>query len=72
MTERILFTDEGNLIRARLTPQGYQEISRARLVERTSPFGGKMLAWVPPAYANRHVFARTDKELVCASLAANP
>ena len=28
--------------------------------------------WPPPAYANRHVFARNDKELVCASLAAEP
>jgi outer membrane protein assembly factor BamB len=67
-----LFTDEGVLIRARLTPQGYQELSRARLLEPTVPFGGKMLAWVAPAYANRHVFARSDRELVCASLAANP
>lgn len=65
-----LFTDEGNLIRARLTPQGYEEISRAHLIEPTSIFSGKLLAWVPPAYANRHVFARNDKELVCASLAA--
>lgn len=68
----LLFTDEGNLISARLTPQGYQELSRAHLLEPTSPFSGKMLAWVPPAYANRHVFARNDKELVCASLAADP
>jgi len=67
-----LFTDEGNLIRARLTPAGYQELARAHLLEPTSLFSGKHLAWVPPAYANRHVFARNDKELVCASLAAHP
>ena len=67
-----LFTDEGNLIRARLTPQGYEELGRAHLLEPTSPFAGKRLAWVPPTYANRHVFARNDKELVCASLAAKP
>ncbi len=67
-----LFTDEGVLIRARLTPQGYQELSRARLLEPTYPFAGTMRAWSPPAYANRHVFARSDKELVCASLAASP
>ena len=65
-----LFTDEGNLIHVRLTSAGYQELSRAHLLEPTSPFGGKMLAWVPPAYANRHVFARNDKEIVCGSLAA--
>lgn len=65
-----LFTDEGNLIRARLTPNGYEELSRAQLLEPTSIFSGKLMAWVPPSYANRHVFARNDKELVCASLAA--
>ena len=65
-----LFTDQGNLILARLSPEGYTEISRARLIEPTFPFGGKKRSWTPPAFANRHVFARTDKELVCASLAA--
>lgn len=67
-----LFTDEGNLIRARLTPKGYEELGRAPLLEPTSPFAGKRLAWVPPAFANRHVFARNDNEVVCASLAAKP
>jgi len=67
-----LFTDQGNLIRAQLTPQGYREISRAHLLDPTSPFGGRKCVWPPPAYADRQVFARNDKELVCASLAAKP
>ncbi len=67
-----LFTDEGNLILARFTPQGYREISRTRLIEPTAPFGQKKCAWAPPAFANRHVFARNDVELVCVSLAAIP
>ena len=67
-----LFTDRGDLIRAQLTPRGYREISRAHLLEPTSPFGLRKCAWTPPAYANRHVFARNDEELVCASLAARP
>jgi outer membrane protein assembly factor BamB len=67
-----LFTNEGSLIRAQLTPQGYREFSRARLLEPTSPFGDRKCAWTPPAYANRRVFARNDQELVCASLAAQP
>jgi hypothetical protein len=66
-----LFTDQGDIILAQLTPQGYHEISRAHLLEPTSPFGGKNRAWTPPAYANRHVFARNDKELV-ARAAAKP
>jgi outer membrane protein assembly factor BamB len=67
-----LFTDRGDLIQARVTPEGYREISRAHLLEPTSPFGERKCAWVPPAYANRHVFARNDVELVCASLATKP
>ena len=49
--------------------QGYQEIGRATLLEPTSPYEGRKFAWAPPAYANRCIFARSDKELVCASLA---
>jgi outer membrane protein assembly factor BamB len=66
----LLFTDQGNLIRARLSPAGYQELSRVHLIEPTNPFGGRNVVWPPPAYANRHVFARNDQELVCASLEA--
>ncbi len=65
-----LFTDEGNLILARLEPGGYREVSRSHLLKPTSILGVRKFAWTPPAYANRHVFARNDEELVCASLAA--
>jgi outer membrane protein assembly factor BamB len=68
----LLFNDQGELIRARLTADGYREISRVALIEPTTPFGGRKLAWSAPAYANRHVFARNDHELICASLAATP
>jgi outer membrane protein assembly factor BamB len=68
----LLFNDKGELIRAGLTVAGYQEISRAALLQPTSPFGSRKMAWTPPAYADRHVFARSDEELVCASLAAKP
>jgi len=65
-----LFTDEGNLILARLTPEGYREISRVHLLKPTSVLGPRRFAWIPPTYANRCVFVRNDEELVCASLAA--
>ena len=67
----LLFTNQGVLIRARLTPQGYEELSRVHLIEPTFPFGGRKVTWAPPAFANRHVFARNGKELICASLAAD-
>ena len=65
-----LFTDRGDLIRARLTPNGYEETSRAHLIEPTAPFGSKKCAWTPPSYANRHVLIRNDLELIRVSLAA--
>jgi outer membrane protein assembly factor BamB len=67
----LIFTDQGNLIRARLSPRGYEELSRVHLIEPTYTFNGRTVVWPPPAYANRHIFARNDQELVCASLAAN-
>ena len=63
-----LFTDEGNLIHARLSPAGYQEVSRSHLIDPTWPFDGKKFVYAPPAFANRHVFARNEAEVVCASL----
>ncbi|MDZ4289974.1 MAG: PQQ-binding-like beta-propeller repeat protein [Prosthecobacter sp.] len=66
----LLFTDQGNLIRAKLTPKGYEELSRVPVIKPTYAFAGRMLVWPPPAYANGHVFARNEEELVCASLAA--
>ena len=68
----LLYTDKGELIRARLTSQGYQEISRVAVVEPTFPFAGRNVIWSAPAYANRHIFARNSKELICASLAVEP
>jgi hypothetical protein len=67
-----LFNERGELIIARLSPQGYQEISRAKLIEPTTDQlrqrGG--VCWAHPAYANKHVYIRNDKELLSASLAA--
>jgi outer membrane protein assembly factor BamB len=65
-----LFTDEGNLIRAQLSSSGYREISRAHLIDPTWPFMQTKFVYAPPAFANQHVFARNEGELVCASLEA--
>ncbi|HZL89480.1 MAG TPA: PQQ-binding-like beta-propeller repeat protein [Pirellulaceae bacterium] len=67
----LLYTDRGELIRAKLTENGYEEISRASVLKPSFPFGGRNVAWAPPAYANGHIFARSGKELVCASLVAD-
>jgi len=66
----LLFTDQGNLIRARLSPKGYEELSRVHLVDPVYPFAGRNVVWPPPAYANGHIFIHNGGELLCASLEA--
>jgi outer membrane protein assembly factor BamB len=65
-----LFNERGELIIGELSPSGFRELSRARLIEPTTGQldrrGG--VCWSHPAFAGGHVFARNDKELVCASL----
>jgi outer membrane protein assembly factor BamB len=64
--------DRGELIIAELSAKGYEELSRTKLLKPTSRGGRRELGavnWSHPAYANRHIFARNDEELVCASLA---
>ena len=68
----LIFTDEGNLIRARLTSQGYDELSRVHVIDPIYTFAGRKVVWPPPAYANQHIFVRNEVELICASLAAKP
>jgi outer membrane protein assembly factor BamB len=65
-----LFNEKGDLITASLTPEGYREISRAHLLEPTNHDPGRDVVWSHPAFANRHVFVRNDKEIVCADLSA--
>ena len=66
-----IFNELGELILAELSPTGCKQISRAKLIEPTSPPGRRKdkVCWMHPAFAYRHVFARNDRELVCASLA---
>ncbi len=67
-----MFNERGELIIAKLSPAGFQEISRAKLIEPTTKQLGSRggVCWSHPAYADRCVFARNDNELVCADLAA--
>lgn len=64
--------DRGELILARLDRKGYQEIDRTELIEPTSPASRRRergaVHWSHPAYANRHVVVRNDREILRAFL----
>jgi outer membrane protein assembly factor BamB len=68
-----MFNERGELIIGRLSPKGFEEIDRAKLIAPTVEQLRRRdgVTWAHPAFAYRHVFARNDKELVCASLEAN-
>ncbi len=66
-----IVTERGELIIARLTPEGYSEIDRAKLIEPTTPLKQRQegtVLWSYPAFAGTQVFVRTDKELICVEL----
>ena len=64
--------DRGDLIIARLSPSGYEEISRTHLITPTSRPGNRRelryVSWVHPAYANKHIYMRNDEEMISVSL----
>ncbi|HTU20067.1 MAG TPA: PQQ-binding-like beta-propeller repeat protein [Gemmataceae bacterium] len=62
--------EKGDLIIARLMPKGYEEIDRAHILEPTDSSPGRLVVWSHPAFANKSMYARNDKEIVCVSLAA--
>jgi hypothetical protein len=69
-----LFNEKGEVIIAKLTPKGYEEISRAKVLEPTGQLSGfgtkRKVVWSHPAFANKTMYARNDKEIVAVSLAA--
>ncbi len=69
--DRWFITNEtGELIIAKLSPKKYEEVARAKIIEPTDDCFGRLVNWSHPAYANRCIFARNGKEIVCISLAA--
>jgi hypothetical protein len=65
-----ILTEKGDLVIAKLNPKAYEEVSRMHLLDPTSTGFGREVLWSHPAFANRCVFQRNDKEIVCVSLAA--
>jgi outer membrane protein assembly factor BamB len=65
-----LFNEHGELILARLTPDGYEELDRLLIVQPTNPLVNRPVVWSHPAFARKCIFARNDREIVCVSLAA--
>ncbi len=64
-----LFNEKGELVIAKLTPKGYEEIDRAPILAPTNKDAGRKVVWVYPAFAGKKMYVRNDEELVCVDLA---
>jgi len=70
--------DQGDLIIAQFTPEGYVELDRTRLIEADGSSGASIrsrpdryersINWSHPAYANKHIVHRNNNEIIRASL----
>lgn len=67
-----MFNERGELIISKLSPKGFHEISRAKIIEPTKgqlPQRGGV-CWSHPAFAYKNIYVRNDQELLCINLAA--
>lgn len=70
----IMLNDQGELLITNLNSKGFEERSRTKLLDPTLKQLPRRngVTWAHPAIANGVIFARSDKELVAASLKASP
>ena len=65
-----MFTELGELVIARLTPEGYEEIDRTKVIEPSNNAWGRDVVWCMPAFANRRMYVRNDDRCICVDLSA--
>ena len=63
-----MFAESGDLIIGELTPKGFTELSRMHVIEPTNQAMGHEVVWCAPAFANKRMYVRNDKEIVCVDL----
>lgn len=63
-----LCLENGDLAIVTLSPAGVKELSRTKLLAPTLSYQGREVVWSHPAFANGHIIARNDKELVSVDL----
>lgn len=66
----VLFNELGELLLAELTPAGYREVDRAKVIEPSNFAFGREVVWSMPAFASRHVYLRNDNRIICVDFAA--
>ena len=62
-------TDQGDLVILKLAPDKCEVLATAHVLETTHAAKGRKAVWAHPAFADKHVYLKNDKEIVCISLA---
>ena len=66
-----MFNEKGELIISTLSPEGFHETSRSKIIEPTDgQLDQRDVCWTHPAFAYRRLYVRNDRELICIDLAA--
>ena len=65
----VLFNELGELLFAKMSPEGYTEIDRVKVIDQTNNAFGREVVWSMPAFASKHAYIRNDKEIICVDLA---
>ncbi len=63
-----MLNDIGELMIVKLSPDGFEELDRAKILEPTGVARGRSVVWCQPAFAGGHMFVRNDKEIVSVDL----
>jgi outer membrane protein assembly factor BamB len=65
----VFFAETGHIVLGKLTAKGYEETDRAKVIEQTNNAFGRKVVWCAPAYADKKMYVRNDKEIICVDLA---
>ena len=63
-----LFNENGELLIAKLSPEGIKISDRAKVIEPTNFAFGREVVWCAPAFANGCMYVRNDQECICVDL----
>ena len=62
-------TDQGDLVILKLSPEKCEVLAKAHILETTHAAQGRKAVWAHPVFADKRVYLKNDKEIVCISLA---
>ncbi len=61
----LIFSDTGDFISAKLSPDGYEETGRFHAIDPTEEMRNQKVVWTFPAIANGRLYLRNGERLVC-------